>query len=54
MNTLLKVPSSHLSGLNRGNYNNEKDKEINTKIAQSTHPRDLQLIGNKQLKLPPD
>ena len=43
----LKVPSSHLSALNREKYHNEKVKEMNTKIGQSTHPRDLQLIRNK-------
>ena len=45
--TSLKVLSSHLSGLNREKYHNEKEKETNSKIGQSTHPRDLQLIRNK-------
>ena len=46
MATSLKVPSSHLSGLNLEKYHNEKEKEINTKIGQSTHPRDLQIKRN--------
>ena len=47
MATSIKVQSSQLLEVTREKYHDEKEKEKHTKIGQSTHPRDLQLIGNK-------